>query len=137
MNIGKRLKYIRESKKLSQGDIECRTGLMRCYISRVENGYTVPSVETLEKFARAYELKTYQLLYDGEQPPPPPPSSRNSSLKWASHGKGARYMSRISRFLPALSEEDRELLLHTLTQMTARKRRARKVSQKRPSTPPE
>ena len=47
MLIGSRLKELRESKSLSQGDIEKRTGLLRCYISRVENGHTVPAIETL------------------------------------------------------------------------------------------
>ncbi|HET8921866.1 MAG TPA: helix-turn-helix transcriptional regulator [Candidatus Acidoferrum sp.] len=49
MVIGDRLRELREAKSLSQGDIEKRTGLLRCYISRVENGHTVPAVETLEK----------------------------------------------------------------------------------------
>jgi len=49
MIIGDRLREMREEKKLSQGDIEKRTGLLRCYISRVENGHTVPAIETLEK----------------------------------------------------------------------------------------
>jgi len=53
MMIGERLRGLREQKKLSQGDIEQRTGLLRCYISRVENGHTVPAVEALEKIARA------------------------------------------------------------------------------------
>jgi transcriptional regulator with XRE-family HTH domain len=52
--IGDRLRALREEKKFSQGEVEKRTGLLRCYISRVENGHTVPAVETLEKFARAY-----------------------------------------------------------------------------------
>src|SRR4029077_20052392 len=55
MIIGDRLRALREEKKLSQGDIEKRTGLLRCYISRVENGHTVPAIETLEKMARALE----------------------------------------------------------------------------------
>ena len=55
MIIGDRLRILREQKKFSQGEIEKRTGLLRCYISRVENGHTVPAVETLEKFARALE----------------------------------------------------------------------------------
>jgi transcriptional regulator with XRE-family HTH domain len=61
-----RLKELRESRKLSQGDIEKRTGLLRCYISRVENGHTVPAVETLEKLARALEVPMHQLFHDGE-----------------------------------------------------------------------
>ncbi len=66
MVIGNRLKELRESKQLSQGDIEKRTGLLRCYISRVENGHTVPAVETLEKMARAFEVPMYRLFHDGE-----------------------------------------------------------------------
>ncbi|EQD31625.1 transcriptional regulator, XRE family, partial [mine drainage metagenome] len=69
MIIGDRLRAVREEKKLSQGDIEKRTGLLRCYISRVENGHTVPAIETLEKMARAFEVPLYQLFYDGEEPP--------------------------------------------------------------------
>jgi transcriptional regulator with XRE-family HTH domain len=69
MIIGDRLRILREDKKLSQGDIEQRSGLLRAYVSRVENGYTISAVETLEKFARALEVPMYQLLYDGEEPP--------------------------------------------------------------------
>ena len=69
MIIGDRLRAMREEKKLSQGDVEKRTGLLRCYISRVENGHTVPAIETLEKLARALECPLYQLFYDGEEPP--------------------------------------------------------------------
>ena len=55
MIIGDRLRALHEEKKLSQGAIEKRTGLFPAYISRVENGHTVPSIETLEKFAHALE----------------------------------------------------------------------------------
>jgi len=55
--IGERLRALREEKDFSQGDVGKRTGLLRCYISRVEHGYTVPAVETLEKFARALEVR--------------------------------------------------------------------------------
>ena len=56
MVIAERLRQLREEKKFSQGDIEKKTGLLRCYISRVENGHTVPSILTLEKMARALEI---------------------------------------------------------------------------------
>jgi transcriptional regulator with XRE-family HTH domain len=69
MIIGDRLRVVREEKKFSQGDIEKRTGLLRCYISRVENGHTIPSIETLEKLARALEIPLYKLFYDGEALP--------------------------------------------------------------------
>src|SRR5262249_54963809 len=69
MIIGEKLRELRETKNLSQGDIEQRTGLLRCYTSRVENGHTVPSVETLEKYARALEVPLYALFVDaGEKP---------------------------------------------------------------------
>jgi transcriptional regulator with XRE-family HTH domain len=69
MIIGDRLRTLREQKNLSQGDIEKRTGLLRCYISRVENGHTVPSIDTLEKMSRALEIPLYQLFYEGDNPP--------------------------------------------------------------------
>lgn len=78
MNIGKRLRTLREAKGLSQGDIERRSGLLRSYISRVEGGYTAPSLVTLEKFAGALGVEAYQLLYQNEGRPkfartsPPP-----------------------------------------------------------------
>jgi transcriptional regulator with XRE-family HTH domain len=65
MDIGARLKKLRIERKLTQGDIEKRTGLLRCYSSRVENGFTVPSIETLEKFAKAFEIPLYELFYNG------------------------------------------------------------------------
>ncbi len=70
MIIGERLRELRRQKNFTQGEVESRTGLLRCYISRVEHGHTVPSVVTLEKFARALEVPIYQLFYDGENPPP-------------------------------------------------------------------
>ena len=69
MIIGECLRELRERKNFSQGDIEEKTGLPRCYVSRVENGHTVPAVDTLEKFARALEVPMYQPFYDGEEPP--------------------------------------------------------------------
>ena len=90
MIIGDRLRVMREEKKLSQGDIEKRTGLLRCYISRVENGHTVPAIETLEKLARALECPLYQLFYDGEEPPQLPnlPKRKSSDdIAWGSVGK--------------------------------------------------
>src|ERR1700688_4278062 len=94
MVIGNRLKELRESKKLSQGDIEKRTGLLRCYISRVENGHTVPAIETLEKMARALEVPMYRFFHEGEVAS----SIRNlklatSSKEWGSTGKDADYLS--------------------------------------------
>jgi transcriptional regulator with XRE-family HTH domain len=69
MDIGKRIRELRAAKKLSQGDIEKRTGLLRCYLSRVENGHTVPALETLERLAAALEVALYQLFYEGQEKP--------------------------------------------------------------------
>lgn len=72
MDIAKRLRDLRESKGLSQGDIEKRSGLLRSYISRVEGGYTAPSLMTLEKFAKALEVEPYQILFEGQGRPTSP-----------------------------------------------------------------
>jgi transcriptional regulator with XRE-family HTH domain len=72
MLIGVHIRAIREAKNLSQGDIEKRCGLLRVYISRVENGHLVPSIETLEKLAGALEVPLYQLFYERKKRPPLP-----------------------------------------------------------------
>jgi transcriptional regulator with XRE-family HTH domain len=120
MVIGDRLRELREQKKLSQGDVEKRTGLLRCYISRVENGHTVPAVPTLEKLARAFEVPMYQLFYDGQVPPKVPNLvARKSSDDdaWGSSGKDAKYVSKLRRLLGKAKESDRKLILHTLQKM--------------------
>jgi transcriptional regulator with XRE-family HTH domain len=92
MIIGDRLRELRDAKKLSQGDIEKRTGLLRCYISRVENGHTVPAIETLEKLARALEVPLYQLFYEGKEPPNVPnllKRKTSDDIAWGSSGKHA------------------------------------------------
>ncbi len=95
MLVGDRLRTVRKEKKLSQGEVEKRTGLLRYYISRVENGHTVPSIETLEKLARAFEIPLYQLFYDEEEPPKLPnlPDRKTSAdIVRGSSGKGARFL---------------------------------------------
>ena len=120
MVIGDRLRELREQKKLSQGDIEKRTGLLRCYISRVENGHTVPAVGTLEKMARAFEVPMYQLFYDGENPPKVPNLiARKSSddIAWGSSGKDAKFLNQLRRLMGKANEQDRKLILYTLQKM--------------------
>ena len=123
MIIGDRLREMREAKKLSQGDIEKRTGLLRCYISRVENGHTVPAIETLEKMARAFEVPLYQLFYDGEEPPKLPnilTRKAQDDNAWGSAGKSARYLSKLRRLLSKSAEGDRKLILHMAQKMAKR-----------------
>jgi transcriptional regulator with XRE-family HTH domain len=123
MIIGDRLRALREEKKLSQGDIEKRTGLLRCYISRVENGHTVPAIETLEKMARALECPLYQLFYDGEEPPQLPnlPKRKSSDdIAWGSVGKEARFLNKLRRLLGKVEEGDRKLILYMAQKMAHR-----------------
>jgi transcriptional regulator with XRE-family HTH domain len=123
MIIGDRLRNLREEKKLSQGDIEKRTGLLRCYISRVENGHTVPAIETLEKMARALEMPLYQLFYDGEEPPELPSLPKRKSTDdnvWGSSGKEARFLTMLRRLLGRIDEGDRRLLLYMAQKMASR-----------------
>jgi transcriptional regulator with XRE-family HTH domain len=108
MVIGERLRALRAQKNLSQGHIEKRTGLLRCYVSRVENGHTVPSVSTLEKWARALDVPLYQIFYEGENPPAPPqPIKANGGLNRAD----ARFLMQMRRALSHTKEPDRQLLL--------------------------
>jgi transcriptional regulator with XRE-family HTH domain len=123
MIIGDRLRALREEKKLSQGDIEKRTGLLRCYISRVENGHTVPAIETLEKMARALEVPLYQLFYDGDESAELPnlPQRRTvDEIAWGSTGKEARFLTMFRRLLGRIDEGDRRLLLFMAQKMANR-----------------
>src|SRR5450631_930758 len=122
MIIGDRLRALREERNLSQGDIEKRTGLLRCYISRVENGHTVPSIETLEKMARALEVPMYQLFYDGSKPLEMKPLK--VAPGWGSTGRDARTLNRFRRLLRRTSAEDRKLLLFMAQKMSQRQKRA-------------
>jgi len=124
MIVGERLRALREEMNFSQGEIEKRTGLLRCYISRVENGHTVPSIETLEKFARALEVPMYQLLYDGEKPPriPSLPNRRTAGeLAWGSSGKDARTLSKFRKLLGKTNENDQQLLFSIALKMAKKK----------------
>jgi transcriptional regulator with XRE-family HTH domain len=78
MDIGKRLQELRHARGLSQGDMQKRTGLLRCYVSRVECGHTEPKLGTLEKWAKALDVELYQLFYEGEGEPAAPTVSRSS-----------------------------------------------------------
>ena len=114
MIIGDRLRELREEKSLSQGDIEKRTGLLRCYISRVENGHTVPAIETLEKMARALEVPLYQLFYEGDEPPKLPNLLKRKTtddIVWGNSGKQATYLHKLRKCLSKAGEGDRKLLL--------------------------
>jgi transcriptional regulator with XRE-family HTH domain len=90
---------LRETKQLSQGDVEKRTGLLRCYISRVENGHTVPVIETLEKMALALEVPMYRLFHDGEVPAGLSKLTHPKDDEFGSKGRESDYFSKLRRLL--------------------------------------
>jgi len=123
MQIGQRLRELRESKRFSQGDIEKRTGLLCCYVSRVENGFTVHSVETLEKFARALEIPLYRLFYEGEEPPGRPnllPAEKAEPM-WGTSGKEWSELHWFAKTLGRMNCPNRKLLFG-LAQLRASRR---------------
>lgn len=125
MSIGARIREMREQKGLSQGDIEKATGLLRCYTSRVENGHTVPSLETLERFASALGVPLYQLFYKGEEAPPTPNLVPRKSLEELAQepgdeGEKARFLLKLKAHLDRILEPDREVLLSLAKKLAAR-----------------
>jgi len=124
--IADRLRALREAKQLSQGDVEKRTGLLRCYISRVENGHTVPAIETIEKMARALEVPIYQVFYDGDKPPELPnlPKRKTSDdIAWGSTGKDGGYLGKLRRLLAKAEEGNRKLILYMAQKMAGTRSR--------------
>jgi transcriptional regulator with XRE-family HTH domain len=103
MNIGNTIRGYRLQKGMSQGDIEKRTGLLRCYLSRVENGHTVPSLETLQKIARALDLQLAEFFAEEMV------SKEMSSLHLDEDE--IRFLTQVQRYSANLSENDRRLLL--------------------------
>jgi transcriptional regulator with XRE-family HTH domain len=118
MLIGQRLRELREAKNLSQGDIEKRTGLVRPYTSRVENGHTVPSIETLEKYARALEVPLYRLFYESDEPPTKLKLRAERAKQWGAAAE--EWFRTLAKLLRRMSEKDRKLLL-TMAQQMARR----------------
>lgn len=112
MLIGERIRLIREAKHLTQADIEKRTGMPRPHISRLENGHSVPSIETVQKFAAALGVPLYQLFYDGEEPPKPKEKART---------KQARQIERLRGLLSRMTPEDRATLLAIASRMASQK----------------
>jgi len=118
MEIGAKLRELRIAKNLSQGDIQKRTGLLRTYTSRVENGYTVPSIGNLEKYASALEVPLYRFFTDDESVAKPKlPRSDDS---WGTRGKGRGTFQKLARALARMDEQDKKLLLSMAQGMARR-----------------
>ena len=120
MVVGERLRAIREMKKMSQGDIEKRTGLLRCYISRVENGHTVPAIETLEKMARAMEIELYQLFFDSNGSKQPQELSLPGRATPQMSRKDAGILHRLGNLVARMDDKNKALLETIAKKMAAR-----------------
>jgi transcriptional regulator with XRE-family HTH domain len=125
MLIGERLRQLREQKDLSQGDVEKVSGLLRCYISRVEHGHTVPSLETLQRFAAALDVPLYRLFYTGEDAPPTSNLTRRKTLEELANDEGtsgseARFLLKLKGLMGKMVESDRVFLLDFARKLAAR-----------------
>lgn len=112
MNIGVTIRNYRLQKGLSQGDIEKRTGLLRCYLSRVENGHTIPSLDTLAKIAGAMDLPLSEFFSDSGH-------SNGSKASSQLSDDEVRFLSQIRRYAANLNESDRKLVLAMVKKMAA------------------
>jgi transcriptional regulator with XRE-family HTH domain len=121
--IGDRLRVLREQRNFSQGEIGKRTGLLRGYISRVENGRDVPGVWTLKKFAQALDIPMYQLFYVGKEPPELPKLLKRKSradLAWGSEGNDARMLAKFCQLFSRMKEDDLRLLFRLAEKVVGR-----------------
>ena len=112
MNIGETIRSFRLQKGMSQGDIEKRTGLLRCYLSRVENGHTIPSLDTLAKIAGAMENALAQFFADN------PHDNGARNLPQLSEDE-IRFLTQIRRYSSSLNDSDRKLVLAMVKKMAA------------------
>lgn len=133
MVIGERVRTLRERKNLTQQDIENRSGLKRCYLSRVENGNTVPSIHTVEKLAAALEVPMYRLFYEGEGLPPDPPllpgTGKTAGAELQNYAENARMMEKLRRIWIRLDENSRDRL-YSMANIMAERKRARRAPKK-------
>jgi transcriptional regulator with XRE-family HTH domain len=111
MEIGLELRRLRETKNLSQGDIEKRSGLLRGNTSRVENGYTVPSVETLEKYARALAVPLYGLFTDDKGAKVTEVPRGQGRKAWGAKPEDSAEWRAFAKALARLDDRKRKLIL--------------------------
>ncbi len=127
MAVGARLRELRKQKGMSQGDVQHKTGLLRCYVSRVENGHTVPSVATLERLAAAFDVPLYRLFYEGEGPPsvpgqPPRKTLEELAKEPGKEGQEAKFLLKLRRRLAKVKQFDREVFLAFAQKLAASRR---------------
>jgi transcriptional regulator with XRE-family HTH domain len=112
INIGETIRNYRLQKGMSQGDIEKRTGLLRCYLSRVENGHTIPSLDTLSKIAGAMEIALSQFFSESGH------ANGSKGLPQLSDDE-VRFLSQVRRYATNLNESDRKLVLAMVKKMAS------------------
>jgi transcriptional regulator with XRE-family HTH domain len=127
MEIGTRIRELRIARNLSQGDIQKRTGLFCCYTSRVEHGHTVPTVETLEKYAHALEIPLYRLFTDEDSVEVPKlRQPKGDSSSWGNRGKERNAFLTLAKALARMDEQDRKLLVSMAEGMARRREKGRR-----------
>jgi transcriptional regulator with XRE-family HTH domain len=112
MNIGETIRNFRLQKGMSQGDIEKRTGLLRCYLSRVENGHTIPSLDTLAKISHAMDVPLGQFFADHRS------NGHSKNLPSLTEDE-VRFLTQIRRYTSNLNDSDRKLVLAMMKKMAA------------------
>jgi transcriptional regulator with XRE-family HTH domain len=120
MLIGHRWRELREQAKLSQGEMAERTGFLQGYVSDVESGRSVPSIEAFRKVARALQIPIDWLFYDGENPPALVSlPKRKAAIASDGSGEHARWLARLRRALnDAASKSDRKLMTSVIQNLT-------------------
>lgn len=126
MEIGNALRTFRTAKKLSQGNVERRSGLLRCCTSRVENGYTLPSLEMLEKYARAFEVPLYRFFTSGRRVKRPAlMKARDREAAGAPNGAGGGEFQAFYKAISRMDDRKRGLLMSLASRLAARNRKHR------------
>lgn len=96
--------------------IEKRTGLLRPYVSRVENDHTTPAIETLEKWARALGIALYAIFYHGNNLAKPDVLPKQMQL--LNSPGDMRFMKKLLRVLSRMQERNRRVLLDAARAMS-------------------
>jgi len=81
----------------------------------------VPSVETLEKYARAMEIPLYKLFYEGSEEPKSLKLRVTKSESWGDTGKERDELRKFAKLLSRLDEREREILRKMASEMLRKK----------------
>lgn len=132
MNIGKRIRKLREAKGLTQTEVARRAGLLPSYVSRIEGNRTNPEIPMLERIGAALGLRLHQFFFEGDGQPTELPlfkrmKQRQRDTEWAE-------LQEFGKLLARMSARNRAMLFGAaqhLAKRGARSRRARSASKNR------